>query len=373
MAGTVLTCSQCGTMLRVPVATPPSSPQLGDTERQVDEPFPERLVCQDHVEVIPDDLQPPTEVEAIEEAISSRDAEVLSELERLQNQQPGWWKAFAILAISLLLFVGAAKAERAWHSIVILIGVLAFHEFGHYVAMRCFGYRNLRMFFIPFFGAAVSGRHYNVAGWKKAVVALAGPLPGILIGAPLGVVGLALREPKVIEVALLLLILNGFNLLPFLPLDGGWIVHAVLFVRHPALDVVFRLTAALCMLGLALLVGDWILVALAAFMLLALPIAWRLARVAYRLKKKDCVTQSSNNDAIPTAAALQILAELRLALPTQTTPRILAQNVANVFETLNARPPDVLASLGLLAVHGGSFLVALVMSIVLTVLQHRPV
>jgi hypothetical protein len=32
----------------------------------------------------------------------------------------------------------------------------------------------------------------------------------------------------------------------------------------------------------------------------------------------------------------------------------------------------VLASLGLLSVHAGSFLLALVMSVVITVLQHRP-
>src|SRR5439155_4332897 len=138
---------------------------------------------------------------------------------------------------------------------------LVFHELGHYVAMRVFGYRNLRMFFIPFFGAAVSGQHYNIAGWKKAVVALAGPLPGIVLGVPLGVIGAVANESKVIEVAWMLLVLNGFNLLPFLPLDGGWVVHAVLFVRHPVLEVVFRIFAALAMLGIAILMSfNWCLI-----------------------------------------------------------------------------------------------------------------
>jgi Zn-dependent protease len=318
------------------------------------------------------DVDRPTELEGATEAISPPDAEVLTELERLRNQRPSWWGALAVLAISLLLFMGAARAERAWDGIFILIPVIAFHELGHYVAMRCFGYRNLRMFFIPFLGAAVSGQHYNVAGWKKAVVALAGPLPGILIGAPLGVIGLVLREPKVVEVALLLLILNGFNLLPFLPLDGGWVVHAVLFVRHPALDVLFRLMAALALLGLAILVRNWFLIALAAFMLIALPISWHLARIAHRLKQQGLAAPSADAESIPAQTALSILAELRPALPAQTTPRVLAQNVANVFETLNAYPPGIFASLGLLAVHAGSFLVAVVMSVAIAVLQHRP-
>src|SRR5947209_11803336 len=138
-------------------------------------------------------------------------AEVLAEVERLQNEQPGWGRAVGVLAVSLLLYMGSARAEGAWDGLAILIPVLAFHELGQYVAMRGFGYRNLRMFFIPFFGAAVSGRHYNVAGWKKSLVALAGPVPGIVIGVPLGLAGLTAGAPKAVEVALVLLILNGFN------------------------------------------------------------------------------------------------------------------------------------------------------------------
>lgn len=303
-------------------------------------------------------------------AISPLDAEVLAELDRLQNRRPGWGGAIIVLVVSLMLYLGAAKAERAWDGIFILVLVLAFHELGHYVAMRVFGYRNLRMFFIPFFGAAVSGRHYNVAGWKKAVVALAGPLPGIFIGAPLGVLGMVLREPKIMEVATLMLILNGFNLFPFLPLDGGWVVHGVLFVRHPVLDVVFRLVAGLALLGLALLLQAWILAGVAVFMLIALPVIWRLARVSHRLKQEGLAADSSDANTIPQPTALTILAEVRPVLPAQTSPRALAQHVANVFETLNAHPPSVLASLVLLSLHAGSFLLALVMTIVIAIAQH---
>src|SRR5215213_10087351 len=186
-------------------------------------------------------------------------AEVLAELDRLQTEQPGWGRSVAVLGVSLLLYTAAAGAGGVWDGLAILAPVLAVHELGHYLAMRQIGYRNLRMFFIPFFGAAVFGRHYNVPGWKKALVALAGPVPGIAAGVPLGLAGLALDAPRVVEVALLMLILNGFNLLPLLPLDGGWVVHAVLFARHPVLDGVFRLAAAVGMIGLAVLLEAWLL------------------------------------------------------------------------------------------------------------------
>jgi hypothetical protein len=99
--------------------------------------------------------------------VAPQDEDVLAELERMQTQKPGWLGTSAVLVISMILFIGAQWKQQIWDSIFILVPVLFFHELGHYLAMRLFGYRNLRMFFIPFFGAAVTGKHYNIAGWKK--------------------------------------------------------------------------------------------------------------------------------------------------------------------------------------------------------------
>jgi hypothetical protein len=84
------------------------------------------------------------------------------------------------------------------------------------------------------------------------------------------------------------------------------------------------------------------------------------------------VALSPDAESIPLDASLPILAELRQALPPQTPPKVLAQNVANVFETLNAYPPGVLASIGLLAVHVGAFAAALVLTALLVVLRQAP-
>ena len=96
--------------------------------------------------------------------------EVLAELDRLQEQKPGWTNAVWILAGSLAAFLAVGAAKWDWKFTLWIIPVLFFHEAGHWVAMRLCNYRNLRMFFIPFFGAAVTGQNWNVPGWSNVYV-----------------------------------------------------------------------------------------------------------------------------------------------------------------------------------------------------------
>jgi Zn-dependent protease/DNA-directed RNA polymerase subunit RPC12/RpoP len=302
-----------------------------------------------------------------EPEVSEEDQAVLVELTKLQDQRPGWGSAIGILVISLLLYVGAAQRQGGWEGLAIVMAVLAFHESGHYLAMRWFGYRNLRMFFIPFFGAAVSGRHYNVAGWKKALVALAGPVPGILLGIPVAAFAIATDSSVVQRVAKILLIINGFNLLPFLPLDGGWVVHAVLFVRHPIIDALFRVVAAAAMIALGVLMGGWMLALIGVFALLRVPVQWHMANIAHRLRKEGLAVESADAQSIPLKPALAILHEVRAKVPRNTNAKIMAAHVVNVFEALNATPPGAAATLGLLMLHCGSFLLAVVATLALAV------
>jgi len=285
-------------------------------------------------------------------------AEVLAEMDKLQQRKSGWGNAILILVISLLVFVGAGSARWSWKFVLALIPILLFHEFGHYVAMRIFKYRNLRMFFIPFFGAAVSGQNYNVAGWKKAIVSLMGPLPGIFVGALVGCAGLLLHQPLLIKAATLTLILNGFNLLPVLPLDGGWVMHAALFSRHYMLDTAFRVLAALALVVGGYFSTDHILMYLGIFMLIATPISFKVARIASDLRRRGLAAASPDDQNIPPETAQAIVGELKTAFPRGMNTKSLAQHALNIFESLNARPPGWLATTALLGVHGFAFLVA---------------
>jgi hypothetical protein len=152
-------------------------------------------------------------------AQTTRFPEEIQEIARLQSGKTSGGAALATLLVTIALFVGLGAASWSLEWTLLLLPILFFHEAGHFAAMRIFRYRNVRMFFLPLFGAAVVGRSHGAAGWKRALVAMAGPLPGIAVGLGLGAAALALEGPGLARAGLMMLALNGFNLLPFLPLD----------------------------------------------------------------------------------------------------------------------------------------------------------
>ncbi len=56
-----------------------------------------------------------------------------------------------LLLVSLLLFVASQLMRGSASSVLMLLVVVTFHELGHYVGMRIFDYRDIKMFFIPMF------------------------------------------------------------------------------------------------------------------------------------------------------------------------------------------------------------------------------
>ncbi|MDB6122835.1 MAG: hypothetical protein JWQ71_1828 [Pedosphaera sp.] len=290
--------------------------------------------------------------------------EVMAELHLLQTKRAGWGGIITIFIVSLVLFLGFGAKEWSWEFTAMLVPILFIHELGHYLAMRIFRYRNLRMFFIPFLGAAVSGRNFNVPGWKKAIVSLMGPVPGIVLGVILGCVGMYLHKTVYLKVALVTLILNGSNLVPMLPFDGGWVMHAVLFSRHYVLDIIFRVLAALTLVIASAFLQTKALMYVGIATLVALPVTYKLARIAADLKTRDISPASTDDQTIPPATADLIIGEVKKAFPKGVTNKALAQHTLNIFENLNARPPNWLATIAFLFVHGGSVLLAIIFAMI---------
>ncbi len=185
--------------------------------------------------------------------------------------------------LSLFLFGWQFDARFA----VMLLAVLALHELGHLAAMRWAGYRDLRMFFIPLFGAVASGRHADATPWQRLLVLLAGPLPGMLLGALLAALVLAGKltaTPWLLEAVALLVVLNYFNLLPFVPLDGGRVLELLLLEERPRLRGLFAATGALGIAGVGLWSDSSVALVLAALLALGLPGQLRQARLLARLR-----------------------------------------------------------------------------------------
>ncbi|MEN3370070.1 MAG: hypothetical protein V7609_2213 [Verrucomicrobiota bacterium] len=296
-------------------------------------------------------------VAAITSPEEARLAGALAELVRLQTAKPRSMAGPIVLAISLAVFVWTGALAWSWQ-ICATIGIaLLVHEVGHYVAMRYFKYRDLRMFFIPLLGAAVTGTHHNVAGWKKAIVSLMGPLPGIFIGAAMAICAVVLKMPALGNTALLVILLNLFNLLPILPLDGGWFWNAVLFCRHRWLEAGFKSLAAVALMISGVLGGGiWFIVGLG--MLRSVPKTLRLGEAAQRLRARGW--QPASDDILSRETAEIILNELKQPGKNPPAAKTAAADALNVFEHLNARPPNLLGSFGLVATYATTLLVAFI-------------
>jgi Zn-dependent protease len=179
----------------------------------------------------------------LEETLSEDQAyqDILAEIKQQQSRKKSWVTNIIILAVSLLIFFQLGLFEAGLHSVVMLIGVLLIHETGHLLGMRLFGYKNVQMFFIPLFGAAVSGESRDVAAYKRAIVSLLGPSPGIIIGCVLMLMFGATGREDYLNTAAMFLFINCFNLLPFYPLDGGRFLYQVIFSRNRYLELCFRI------------------------------------------------------------------------------------------------------------------------------------
>lgn len=215
----------------------------------------------------------------------SADDEVSSyrRLETLAGGSPiGWvWKTALFLA-SVVLFGLAFGLSLEAHTVLILIGALLLHELGHVLAMRRFGYRNLQVLFLPFLGAIALASERGVRAHQRVIVYLLGPLPGLALGHGL-LLSSAAEQPLVRETAVVLIVLNYFNLLPLMPLDGGQVLNVVLFERFPRAQAVFTWLSASALAALAWTLTTPVLIVLAALLVLVGAVQRRQAGLLRRL------------------------------------------------------------------------------------------
>jgi Zn-dependent protease len=283
-------------------------------------------------------------------------AQVLAELDK-PPARGTWVQSAVLLAITLAVFAMTGVFQNTRVDLAILIAVILFHESGHYLGMRLFNYQDVKMFFIPFFGAAVAGRSTSVQGYKEAIVLLLGPVPGIVLGVIAGTACLVYDNQLLRTTAMMLLFLNGFNLLPLLPLDGGRLLHLIVFSRQRHLELAFRVIAAL-LLGLcAWGMGSFLLGGLAVFILLGTQLNYYVSKLAQELRGPLAAGGEINlTGRIPHDQAVPLVERVRQTFRTQTQPKGLALIARQVWERMHLRPPGLAASLALLLVYAVSFI-----------------
>lgn len=224
--------------------------------------------------------QAPLRVPVEEEAGAFADIEVI----RHTPSPRSFW--LALFGSSLILFMLAATRWLDPNLVWMVAAAVLLHELGHYSAMRAFDYNNTAIFFVPFFGAATSGSKRDAPLWQELLVLLAGPVPGLVLAAAV----LGLHRPEagssLHELLSILIVLNLFNLLPIFPLDGGRVVHRLLFAHNRVLDAGFKLLAAGAFLGLGLASNDGLMIALGVFVVIGIPTSLRLAGLQRRLGRR---------------------------------------------------------------------------------------
>jgi Zn-dependent protease len=131
------------------------------------------------------------------------------------------------------MFVSAAFYVwfGGWWFGIGLIVLLFVHEMGHVFEAKRQGLPVSVPIFIPFMGALITMKQMPRNAWREARLAIAGPILGSLGALALYIAGVAYNSPQLKGLAFLGFLINLFNLLPVIPLDGGRISAAL----HPAI------------------------------------------------------------------------------------------------------------------------------------------
>src|SRR5262249_32613630 len=147
------------------------------------------------------------------------------------------------------------------------------------------GYRDTSIFFIPFLGAATRGAKTDERVHEQLAVLLAGPVPGIVLGAALPSLFPGLSSNDTLRAfALMLVIINVFNLLPVFALDGGKIVQLLFGNLPPLMEVAFKAASALVLLGLGVVSHDPVLAGVSLVLLFSARTTKRAADAVKRIR-----------------------------------------------------------------------------------------
>lgn len=149
-----------------------------------------------------------------------------------------------------VVLAGASVAGYAWLFTVefalVIVACLVVHEYGHIRAMQYFGIKTKGIYLIPFVGGlAVSDDKINTR-WQDVVISIMGPCFGLFMSLACLIIYSVTGIELFAGAAVLSSLLNLFNLLPILPLDGGHVLKSISFSMRSWVGL------SVCMAGIGL-------------------------------------------------------------------------------------------------------------------------
>ncbi|VBB05491.1 Hypothetical protein LUCI_0701 [Lucifera butyrica] len=135
--------------------------------------------------------------------------------------------ATATMAVSMLVSLAVYAVAFGLKFAIGFIILLLIHEMGHWVASRVVGLNASAPMFIPFLGAVINLRQSPVNAKMEANVAIGGPAAGTLSALLCLLFYLWTDSLFMLVLSYTACLLNLFNLIPCVPLDGERIAAAI--------------------------------------------------------------------------------------------------------------------------------------------------
>lgn len=205
---------------------------------------------------------------------------------------------WGLTIFSIVLFIGVFLLffDHEFEFITHLVLVLIIHEFGHFIAMKWFGYKSVKMLFIPLMGAFVQGFKDQYSQKESLIVVLAGPIPGVLFGTIFFLAANYYEIPSLLNLSVLFLFLNIINLLPLDPLDGGQMVKLLAKKRRDLFLLIFAFVSSLVLIVSGFIMEVWVLMIFGFLMGVRVRNLQKNLQQRKELEEKNIVFESTYQD-----------------------------------------------------------------------------
>ncbi len=191
-------------------------------------------------------------------------------------------KSLLSLGLFILMFYFLIDDIQVLFLVVLILFI---HEMGHFIAMKVFGYNGVNMFFIPLIGAMVTGEKDRISQSQRAIIILAGPVPGVLIGCGIIAYAQTIGHTGAAVAGFMFLLINVLNLLPLDPLDGGKLIETLFFSSNEKIKQVFLIASVVTMV----VAGVFFQMYLLAFLGLYMSLRIKMLKTLSELRKKISV------------------------------------------------------------------------------------
>ena len=195
---------------------------------------------------------------------------ILPKFQKKEAPENIWIKSISSLVLYLAL---GFYIFKQWEILLLITAIVLIHEAGHFLAMKMYHYNDLGIFFIPLLGAYVSGSKREISQKQSAIILLAGPLPGIIIGIILYLldqysVSHYFLGSSFSRIGMLFILLNIINLLPIYPLDGGQLLNRVYLNEESTISKIFIFLSIAFLIWVAIKIPFYVLLIFPGMMLL---------------------------------------------------------------------------------------------------------